>query len=71
MKTYSVWGPTITEADCVVEGKNQPSFADGTLDESSPHFHYLIEAESWDDAMMQYHKNQGWEPYVPMIGEHI
>jgi hypothetical protein len=26
----------------------------------------VFEAESWDDAMRQYHEWQGWEPYLPL-----
>jgi len=29
----------------------------------------VIDADSWNDAMGQYHAIQGWEPYKPMLDE--
>jgi hypothetical protein len=61
---YTVWGKL--DADgiefTVVEG-HQPPASD------TPGMQLLkeIEAESWDDAMRQYHEWQGWEPYKPIV----
>ncbi len=27
---------------------------------------YAIEASSWDEAMAEHHKRQGWQPYQPI-----
>ena len=27
----------------------------------------VFDAESWNDAMSQYHEFKGWEPYKPML----
>lgn len=29
-------------------------------------FLYELETETWEEAMAEHHKRQGWEPYVPM-----
>jgi hypothetical protein len=65
MKTYSVWHDA--QSDCytvvynVVDGDKKPSEV-----EPGAVLIKTFEAESWTDAMIQYHKWQGWEPYKPM-----
>ena len=36
------------------------------LEEEPIKFLYGIEADTWEEAMTEHHKRQGWEPYVPM-----
>lgn len=60
IKTYSVWLDKLENSFTVVEGIKQPDF------ELNSVLVKTFEAESWNDAMAQYHAWQGWEPYKPM-----
>lgn len=33
---------------------------------SSAKLLYKFEASSWDEAMTEHHRRQGWEPYIPI-----
>lgn len=61
---YSAWGVdgvanTFVEGDQLPEQQRQM--------EPELQLIKLFEAASWNDAMRQYHKWQGWEPYKPML----
>jgi hypothetical protein len=49
-------------------GSNQdpPRCLDGTLVFDHAELLYCIEAESYNEAMAEHHRRQGWEPYQPM-----
>jgi hypothetical protein len=57
---YTAWGKNGAEFT-LVEGEELPAW-----DTSGMQLLKVFEAESWDEAMRQYHKWQGWEPYQPM-----
>jgi hypothetical protein len=61
---FSAWGRQDPEGTtyAFIEGDRLPA------DYPEPDLRLLevFEAESWNDAMRQYHEWQGWEPYKPM-----
>lgn len=61
---YSAWGTEDGSEFTFVEGLDLPE----ALAVSSPPQVRLkiFEADSYNDAMRQYHEWQGWEPYKPM-----
>jgi len=59
MTLYSVWGPNIDDADTVVEGSEQPKFANGEVDKSVPWLHYTLHAASFEKAVEQFHRKEG------------
>lgn len=60
-RKFTAWGPAEI-ADTLIEGDGPPD----------PRIHgklnliKVFEAESFDDALRQYHEFQGWEPHRPM-----
>lgn len=60
MNKYSVWHDELDDSFTVVEGIEQPTHEPNSI------LVKTFEAESWNDAMTQYHVWQDWEPYKPM-----
>lgn len=62
---YSAWGEGGV-ASTVVPGVTLPDWVART----DPGLQLIrtFEADSWEDAMRQYHEWQGWGPYKPMPG---
>lgn len=64
MKTFEAWedddGITLSDHENIIEQKKS-----GLISENAKLLH-TIEAESYEEAMVQHHKNMGWEPYKPM-----
>jgi hypothetical protein len=60
---YSAWGKNGI-ADTFIEGDVLPAVLQAL--EPALERIRLLTADSWDDAMRQYHEWQGWEPYRPM-----
>jgi hypothetical protein len=61
--TYSAWGVDGC-ADTFIEGTVLP---DGMRkDDPGAYLIATFEADSWEEAMRQYHEWQGWEPYKPL-----
>ena len=63
---YTAWGNGGGYAHTVIEGAGPPRYGNGVQMEDCTELIWTIEADSWTEAMVQYHKLQGWEPYVPM-----
>ncbi|MEM5733839.1 hypothetical protein AAEI00_19320 [Shewanella algae] len=64
---YSAWalkGEKI--AHTIVAGEEPFKFADGSIDKDCEERLYIIEAETYEEAMAIYHLRQGWEPYLPI-----
>lgn len=57
---YSAWGRN-GEEFTFIPGTDPPKH-----DTPGMQLLKVFEAESWDDAMRQYHEWQGWEPYKPL-----
>jgi hypothetical protein len=60
--TYTAWGPPGGPPDLLKEGESPPTHPD----EAGHVLLWRIEADSWEAACREYHRRQGWGPYVPM-----
>jgi hypothetical protein len=58
---YTAWGKD-GRANTLIEGDGPPQIQD----ECNSELIWSIEASSWEEAMQEYHKLQGWEPYRRM-----
>lgn len=64
MTTYECW-----EDDCgctFAPRENIPQIRAACPEEYCKTLLYTIEAETWEEAMTEHHKKQGWQPYIPM-----
>ena len=61
---YECWseesGITFTEAENAIKMRKQ-----GLISKSAVLL-YEIEAQTWDEAMAEHYKKQGWKPYLPI-----
>lgn len=62
---FSVWEDLESEATMLVLGEGPYRRDDGSvLDPLSVRL-FTIEANSWEEAQVEYHRRMGWEPYRP------
>ncbi len=63
---FSAWATEDESGWVVIEGTDLSARPDLTHNQEPQFIKQVFEAESWNDAMTQYHEWQGWEPYKPM-----
>ena len=68
MTEYQAWGPLDGPA-CLLTTAEGIRNLMGQASWDPEHVHlFSIRATSWEDAMCEYHRVQGWEPYQPFDG---
>lgn len=67
--TFSAWELDSDGSLCFVEGDGPPRYADGTVIDPLCVKLYVVEADSWEEAMAEHYRRQGWEPYKAMDEE--
>lgn len=65
---YTAWAPKENEPPTtLVEGDGPLSYSDGSVCAECVAKIWTIEANSWEEACLEYHKRMGWEPYKSLL----
>jgi len=66
---YELWISEEDAENTFSTPENIQDMKDRGLLGKEPKLVWSIEANSWNEAMIKYHKHMGWEPYKPMTDE--
>lgn len=64
---FTAWSNRDGTKFALCRGPGPPRLADGTADPGAEVALYTFEADSYNGAMAEYYRRQGWEPYRPML----